>query len=228
MCLSDKRILFFHFASPDRIELIHEMIMPVIEKRIWYLPEHKIWVSSGCKLEKYPYFTLNELDIEIKVKNQKIECITNKGHPYRKSYCEKFPHRGEIMDCIEILKPKMVVTACMDGIIRLIDISDRDIIKQWKNHTLGVRCLNYNPYIENIGYIISVGFEYYINLYCTDLSIDEAFKGKLEGHNAPVVCCKFLSNSYMAVSVDEEGNVRIWDTKIKLCLQTIESPKKTF
>ena len=55
-----------------------------------------------------------------------------------------------------------------------------------------------------------------------------AFKGKLEGHTTPVVSCKFLSESYMAVSADDIGNVRIWDTKAKLCLQTIETPKKNF
>ena len=228
VCLSDKRILFFYFASKDRIELIYEMKLPVLEKRIWYLPNHKIWVSSGCKLDKYSYFTLNELDIDIKIRNQKMEYKANKGHPYRTSYCDKFPHRGEIMDVIEIAKPQMIVTASMDGKIRLIDVGDKDVVKVWNQHTLGVRSLNYNPLIDNVGYILSVGFEYYINVYCTDLSIDEAFKGKLEGHSSPVVTCKFLSESYMAVSVDEEGNVRIWDTKAKLCLQTIESPKKNF
>ena len=228
VCLSDKRILFFYCASMDRIELIYEMQLPVLEKRIWYLPNHKIWVSSGCKLDKYSYFTLNELDIDIKIRNQKFEYKVNKGHPYRRSYCDKFPHKGEIMDVIEIAKPKMIVTACMDGKIRLIDVGDRDVVKVWNQHTLGVRNLNYNPLIDNVGYVLSVGFEYFINVYCTDLSIDEAFKGKLEGHTAPVVSCKFLSESYMAVSVDEEGNVRIWDTKAKLCLQTIETPKKNF
>mgnify|MGYP002623969434 FL=1 len=228
VCLSDKRILFFYCASMDRIELIYEMQLPVLEKRIWYLPNHKIWVSSGCKLDKYSYFTLNELDIDIKIRNQKFEYKVNKGHPYRRSYCDKFPHKGEIMDVIEIAKPKMIVTACMDGKIRLIDMGDRDVVKVWNQHTLGVRNLNYNPLIDNVGYVLSVGFEYFINVYCTDLSIDEAFKGKLEGHTAPVVSCKFLSESYMAVSVDEEGNVRIWDTKAKLCLQTIETPKKNF
>ena len=227
-CLSDKRILFFYFASIERIELIYEVQLPVLEKRIWYLPSHKMWLSSGCKLEKYSYFTLNELDIDIKIKNQKFEYKVNKGHPYRRSFCDKFPHRGEIMDVIEISKPKMIVTACMDGKIRLIDVGDRDVVKVWSQHTLGVRSLDYNPLIDSVGYIISVGFEYFINVYCTDLSIDEAFKGKLEGHNAPVVTCKFLSESYMAVSVDEEGNVRIWDTKSRLCLQTIETPKKNF
>ena len=226
MCLSDKRIVFFHFAGDDRIELIYEMATPALEKRIWYLPEHGIWVSSGSQMEKYSYFTLNELDIEFVFNNQKYECLYNEGHPFRKSYCEKTPHKGEILDCIEILKPKMVVTACMDGKIRLINIYDRDIVKVWSNHCLGVRGLDYNPLIDNIGYVLSVGFEYYINVYCTDLSIDEAFKGKLEGHYAPVISCKFLSYSYMAVSVDEEGNVRIWDTKLKICLQLIPSPKK--
>ena len=228
VCLSDKRILFFYFASIERIELIYEIQLPVLEKRIWYLPNHKMWLSSGCKLDKYSYFTLNELDIDIKIKNQKFEYKVNKGHPYRRSFCDKFAHKGEIMDVIEIAKPKMILTACMDGKIRLIDVGDRDLVKVWNQHTLGVRSLDYNPLIDNVGYILSVGFEYFINVYCTDLSIDEAFKGKLEGHSAPVVSCKFLSESYMAVSVDEEGNVRIWDTKSRLCLQTIESPKKNF
>ena len=228
VCLSDKRILFFYFASIERIELIYEVQLPVLEKRIWYLPNHKMWVSSGCKLDKYSYFTLNELDIDIKIRNQKFEYKVNKGHPYRRNYCDKFPHRGEIMDVIEIAKPKMIVTASMDGKIRLIDVGDRDVVKVWNQHTLGVRSLNYNPLIDTVGYVLSVGFEYFINVYCTDLSIDEAFKGKLEGHSSPVVSCKFLSESYMAVSVDEEGNVRIWDTKARLCLQTIETPKKNF
>ena len=226
MCLSDKRIVFFHFPADDRIELIYEMTTPVLEKRVWFLPEHGIWVSSGCKMDKFPYYTLNELDIEFSLNNQKYECLFNEGHPYRKNYCEKIPHKGEIMDCIEILRPKMVLTACLDGKIRLINLYDRDNVKVWCNHSLGVRSLDYNPLIDNIGYVLSVGFEYYINVYCTDLSIDEAFKGKLEGHYAPVISCKFLSYSYMAVSVDEEGNVRIWDTKQKICLQLIPTPKK--
>ena len=228
LCLSDKRILFFYLTSPERIELIYEVLVPTLEKRIWYLPEHKIWVCSGTKLEKFSYFTLNQLEVEIKFKSKKFEYKINKARPYAKHFCDKIPHRGEILDVIEISKPKMIVTACMDGKIRLIDVSDRDVVKVWNQHTLGVRSLDYNPLIDNAGYVLSVGFEYYINVYCTDLSIDEAFKGRLDGHQAPVITCKFLSQSYMAVSVDEEGNVRIWDTRAKLCLQTIESPKKNF
>ena len=228
MCLSDKRIVFLHFASDDRIEFIHEVQLPVLEKRVWFLPEHNIWVSSGCALEKFNYYTLNELDIEFEHYNQKYQCLYNEGHPYRTHYCEMFPHKGEILDCIEISKPMLIITACMDSKIRLINISERGLVKIWNNHSLGVRSLSFNPYIESNGYILSVGFEYFVNIYCTDLSIEEAYRGKLEGHYAPVITCQFLSNSYMAVSVDEECCVRIWDTKIKICLQVIPNPKKNF
>ena len=228
ICLSDKRIVFLNFASDDRIEFVHEILLPTLEKRIWFLPEHNIWVSSGCKLDKFNYYTLNELDIELEHHNQKYQCLYNPGHPYRTHYCEMFPHRGEILDCIEISKPMLIITACMDSKIRLININERGIVKMWNNHSLGVRALNYNPFIENNGYILSVGFEYFINIYCTDLSIEESYKGKLEGHYAPVINCQFLSNSYMAVSVDEECCVRIWDTKLKICLQVIPTPKKNF
>ena len=226
MCLSDKRIIFLNFASDDRIEFIHEMYLPILEKRIWYLKEHNIWVCSGTKLDNYPYYTLNELDIEFESHNQKYDCLFNKDHPYRNHYCDMNPHKGEIMDCIEIKRPLMVLTACMDGKIRLFNISNNESVKIWNYHSLGVRSLDYNPLIEGIGYILSVGFEYYINLYCADLSIDDAYKGKLEGHYAPVISCKFIAHSYMAVSVDEEANVRIWDTRLKLCLQLISPPRK--
>ena len=98
MTLSDKRIVFFSFASDDRIELVHEMKMPTLEKRIWYLPEHNIWFSSGSKLEKFTYYTLNELDVEFEFHGQKYDCYYNEGHPYRNHYCEILPHKGEILD----------------------------------------------------------------------------------------------------------------------------------
>ena len=228
MCLSDKRIVFVHFISENHFDLIHEIQLPFLEKRIWFLPEHNIWVSSGCKINNFNYFTLNELDIELEHHNQKYQCLYNEGHPFRNHFCENYPHMGEILDCIELTKPMLIITACMDSKIRLININEKSCIQTWNHHSSGVRSLNFNPFIENNGYILSVGFEYFINIYCTDISLEESYKGKLEGHYAPVITAKFLSNSYMAVSVDEDCFVRIWDVKNKICLQVIPSPKKNF
>ena len=85
---------------------------------------------------------------------------------------------------------------------------------------------DYNPTLESTGYILSTGFEYNINLYCTDLSLDSAFKGKLEGHFLPLVDCKFLNNSPYCASVDEDGNIRIWDALLRICLQSIPNTRK--
>ena len=226
MCLSDKRIVFVHYISENHFQLVHEIQLPFLEKRIWFLPEHNIWVSSGCKYSGLNYFTLNELDIEMEYHNQKYQCLYNEGHPFRYHYCDNYPHMGEILDCIEITKPMLIITACMDSKIRLININEKSCVQTWNQHSLGVRSLNFNPYIENNGYILSVGFEYFINIYCTDISLEESYRGKLEGHYAPVITAKFLSNSYMAVSVDEDCCVRIWDVKNKICLQVIPTVKK--
>ena len=120
----------------------------------------------------------------------------------------------------------MILTACLDGLIRLINTKDLEFLKTWKYHSSGVKHLDYNPNLENNGYIISTGFEYNINLYCTDLSLDSAFKGKLEGHFVPLIDCKFINNTPICASVDEEGNIRIWDALLKICLQSIPNIKR--
>jgi WD40 repeat protein len=94
-------------------------------------------------------------------------------------------------------------------------------------HTKAIRSLDYNPNL-GVGYILSVGFEYYINVWSPEVALNDAHKGKLEGHYSPVITCKFLSGSPMCVSVDEEGNIRVWDIRYLLCLQLIPQEKKNF
>ena len=226
VCLSNSVILFFNFSLKSKNELLYKIKTPSLQKRVWYLNDHNVWFSSGCREHGDTYYYINELDIEFEMKNQDIETFYNTNHPYRDRYCDITQHTDEIYDVIEIHKPFLILTACLDGVIRLININDKDYLKKWHNHSLGVKHIIYNPHIDLNGLILSSGFEYFINIYCTDLSIEEAHKGRLEGHNAPVVSCEFLDSSYMCVSVDEDANVRIWDTKLRLCLQMITPNKK--
>ena len=221
ICLSDKRIIFLNFEADEGIELFHEINLPVLEKRIWYLKNHNIWLTTGSKLSKYDFYTLNELDIEIQYKGHKYEILYNEGHPYRMHYTTKSSfHLSEIMDCIEILKPLLILTACMDGKIRLLNIENQNVVKIWNYHKLGIRQLDYNPNLDG-GYVLSIGFEYYINLYNLEYTLEDAYKGKLEGSFCPIISCQFISNSYIAISVDEEGNIRLWNVKTKICIQLI-------
>ena len=221
ICLSDKRIIFLNFEADNGIELLFEITLPILEKRIWFLKNHNIWVTSGSKLPDFDFFTLNELDIELQYDGQKYEFLYNEGHPYRTHYTTKSSlHLSEILDCIEISKPLLVLTACLDGKIRLISIETQNVLKVWNYHKLGVRQLNYNSYLDG-GYILSVGFEYFINIYNLKYSLEDAYKGKLEGSFSSIVSCQFINNTYMAISVDEEGNIRIWNIKTKICVQLI-------
>ena len=227
LCLSNNIIAFFS-VSLEEPECLYKIKTPSLQKRIFFLPEHNIWFSTGCKEKNDKYFYLNELDIEFEYKNQRIYSYYNLNHAYRNKYCNVFEHKNEIYDCIEILKPFLILTACLDGYIRILNLNNLENVCYWHYHKLGVKHLDYNPLIDTNGYIISSGFEYFINMYSTDLSIDEAYKGKLEGHYAPIVNCIFLGKSYMCVSVDEEGISRIWDIKMKSCLQMIPMSKKNF
>jgi WD40 repeat protein len=235
ICTTNKKILFFEFNADGKEEFRYEITTPLLQKRVWYLNDHNVWLSTGMKKEEDKHFQLNELDIEFEYKNSKLEILTNIGtkiddrnvhmNPYRGSIGE---HGKEILDCIEIKKPMLVLTACMDKKIRLINLNDREIVEIWDDqHKSAIRSLDYNPNV-GVGTILSVGFEYSINVWSPEVALNDAFKGKLEGHYSPVIMCKFLSGSPMCVSVDEEGNVRIWDSRQLLCLQLIPQEKKNF
>lgn len=235
ICTTNKKILFFEFTPDGKEEFRYEITTPVLQKRVWFLPDHNAWLSTGMKKEEDKIFHLNELDIEFEYKNSKWEIMTNIGvkldektintNPFRGSIGD---HTDEILDCIEIKKPMLVLTACMDKIIRLINLNDREIVEIWADqHKSAIRSLDYNANV-GVGTILSVGFEYYINVWSPEVALNDAFKGKLEGHYSPVIMCKFLSGSPMCVSVDEEGNVRIWDARQLLCLQLIPQEKKNF
>ena len=175
--LSNKYILFFNTYNFKDCELIFAIKTKSLQKRIWYLENHNLWITSGDKEKDEEFFYINVLDIRFENKSgQPIPISDNLG--YKTRYCDISQHRNEIYDVIEIKKPFLILTACLDGLIRLIDTKDLEILKTWKYHSKGVKHLDYNPNLENNGYIISTGFEYNINLYCTDLSLDSAFKGK--------------------------------------------------
>ena len=52
-----------------------------------------------------------------------------------------------------------------------------------------------------------------------------AHVGKLEGHNAPVVSCKFVQNSPYCSSIDDKLNIRVWDIRNLSTIQIISQDK---
>ena len=222
--LSNKLIQFFRTFNYKEWELIFCLKAKSLQKRIWFLEKHNMWISSGDKETDEGFYFINELDISFEMKTGYPIPVSN-NLIYKNRYCKIFKHRNEIYDVIEIKKPFLILTGCLDGLIRLVNVRDSQFIKIWKYHNSGVKHLDFNPNMERNGYILSTGFEYNINLYCTDLSLDNAFRGKLKGHSLPLIDCKFINYTPICVSVDEAGHIRIWDTRLKICLQSIPNSK---
>ena len=238
LCLSNNKIAFFDFSNDLSADCIFELPTNPLQKKIWYLKDHGIWLSSGRKSENDKFYYLYEVDIEFeRNSNNKVIALYNPGHWHRNIFFENPSdilninynkgHTDEITDVIEINKPQLILTACLDGKIRLFNLYEKEFLKIWTTgENSGLRHLIFNPNVDQNGIILASGFEYYINLYGTDLSLEDAYKGKLEGHNSPVVSMIVLGNSYMCASVDEEGFTKIWDLRARQCLQTLPSGKK--
>ena len=223
--LSNKIIQFFCTFNFKEFELIFCLKTKSLQKRIWYLENHNMWITSGDKEKDEEFYYINQLDINFEMKSGVPIPISN-HLIYKNKYCKISQHKDEIYDVIETKKPFLILTACLDGLIRLINVKDLEFLKTWKYHSSGVKHLDYNPNLESNGYILSTGFEYTVNIYCTDLSLDSAFKGKLEGHFVPLIDCKFINMTPICVSIDEEGNARIWEAVLRICLQCITNTRK--
>lgn len=56
-------------------------------------------------------------------------------------------------------------------------------------------------------------YDNYRNVWCPEISLTRSFIGKLEGHSAIIVACKFISTSPNCISIDDKSNIRIWDIR---------------
>jgi len=125
----------------------------------------------------------------------------------------------------------MFATSSLDGTIRIwsndnfvltAEFTDVDQKKSEKNSNInGVRVIDYTP--ELGGCLVSTGYSSYVNVWSPGSSLSKSYVGRLEGHSAIVVCCKFFPLSYRCLSVDETGNMKIWDLRNLIAIQTIRN-----
>lgn len=168
---------------------------------IWYFELHNIWITA-CDDHSIRCWDMR--------KCEEIWC-------YQK-------HQQAILDAIEIKNPFCIATASLDSNIFLWDLSEhRNIGTLTGKHFRGVRSIDYNS--EYGGNIVSVGYERDIHVWSPEVTLSKCYTGKLEGHNCPVVACKFFKGRPICVSVDEKCNTRVWDIRQLTCLQIITHDK---
>lgn len=125
----------------------------------------------------------------------------------------------------------MVASSSLDGEIRIWTQPDFHLvtllvdIDQKKNvnaaNINGIREMDYSP--DFSGNLVSVGYSNYINLWSPDSSLSKSFIGRLEGHSAIVISCRIFPHSPHCISVDEKGNIKVWDLRNLMTIQTIRT-----
>ena len=168
---------------------------------LWYFEKLKIWVACSKDLHLRHY---NMREVEI--------VMTFKGHTQK------------IMDVVEIVKPFCFASCSMDAFVILWNVGDGAKLGVINTeHVQGVRSMDYCT--EYGGNLITVGFEREIKIWNPESNLHKCFTGKLEGHAKAVICCKFFRGKGICTSLDEEGNIRIWDVRQQTCLQIISNEK---
>lgn len=99
----------------------------------------------------------------------------------------------------------------------LYDLVEKEIIRTFtKDHPRGVRKLAYTP--EYGGNLVSLGHEIYATVWGPEAKVEEVILGRLKGHTKPLIDVNFLGITPFCVTMDDGGNIRVWDIKSLSCL----------
>lgn len=197
---SDKTFYTYEKEN-NSFRAINSFITEHVHVILWYFELHNIWISA-CDDHSLRCWDMR--------KCEEIWCFQK--------------HSQSILDAVEIKIPFCIATASLDSNIYLWDLTEKKNIGSLNGkHSRGVRSIDYNS--EYGGNIVSVGYERDIHVWSPEVTLSKCYTGKLEGHNCPVVSCKFFKGRPICVSVDEKGNTRIWDIRQLTCLQIITHDK---
>ncbi|OMJ82114.1 hypothetical protein SteCoe_17280 [Stentor coeruleus] len=195
------RILYTYEKENSYFRHLRDFKTEFTHLLIWYIEEQKTWISA-CDDHN-----LRQWDMRT---GELLFCFIG--------------HEKTILDVVEILNPLSIASASLDGCIYVWDLEDQMCIGSLSGkHSRGVRSIDYSS--EYGGNIVSVGYDKDIHVWSPEVTLSKCYTGKLEGHNCPVVSCKFFKGRPICISVDEKGNVRLWDIRQFSCLQIISNEK---
>lgn len=102
----------------------------------------------------------------------------------------------------------------------VVELKDLDAIPFNPDEKLfGVTSMDYSKYYG--GFLVSTSYTQFINVWSPDSSLSKSFSGRLEGHSSVVVSCKIFHSSPQCVSLDQLGELKVWDMRNFIALQTI-------
>ncbi|CAD8133059.1 unnamed protein product [Paramecium octaurelia] len=126
---------------------------------------------------------------------------------------EDISHTDVVMDMIAMPKLQFMASASLDHNLILWNTLSKKRERTYKEHTRGIVSLAFN---ESLILLFSAGFDH--NL-CVWNPYIESLIFKIQGHSSPVIGVLVIEGTSQIVSLDQEGIVKVWDTKKFNCVQ---------
>lgn len=127
------------------------------------------------------------------------------------------------MDLIELSSPFCVATCSLDKRIALYNLVDKyvlRIIEGGEHNNKGIKKLSYYP--DGGGFLITIGYEVFANVWGPEAMVSDIHLGKLKGHARPLIDTKFIGRTPFNATIDQTGEIRIWDIKSLSCIQVLK------
>lgn len=121
------------------------------------------------------------------------------------------------MDVCEIESPLCIASCSLDTKIVLYSLVDSQTLRVIEgDHRRGVRRLSYSSLSG--GYLISIGYEVFANVWAPESIVSDNLLGKLKGHTKSIIDTKFIGKTPFNATIDEGNVIRIWDIKSFSCM----------
>ena len=128
-------------------------------------------------------------------------------------------HEDIVMDLCHLDFLDNIVSASLDGTVRIWDTSVEKESMCLRGHAKGVTALTYNAEDR---FLISSGFDHDAYVWSPFVS---TLLYKLKGHRSALVGCKAVEKTHELITADTQGYFKLWDLRTFQCVQTFSSQR---
>ena len=125
-------------------------------------------------------------------------------------------HTDSVTSFLSIKSLRLLVSSSMDSTVRIWNLRSNAPLKVLRGHARGISSVAFS--IEQ-RVLLSCGFDH--EIFVWNPYVETRTSGKLRGHTCSVLSVTCVEGTKEAISVDVEGNMRIWDLRTLTCVQIL-------
>jgi WD40 repeat protein len=125
-------------------------------------------------------------------------------------------HTDSVTSFLSIATLRLLVSSSMDSTVRIWNLRSNAPLKVLRGHSRGVSSVAFS---SEQRVLLSCGFDH--EIFVWNPYVETRTSGKLRGHTCSILSVKCVEGTKEAISVDIEGNLRVWDLRTLQCVQIL-------